>query len=149
MNESIKATGIIRIYEGKKEKLIAEYKNLVLDVSKKGLINQWAGNPVGYGKIDFLCIGTGTNPVTPTDATLGAENFRKPISDFTIYGSNRIVIDTLIATNEANFVWKELGLVSGGSWGTLNSGVLLNRALVSEDKNSGMTLTISWDITLT
>lgn len=149
--DGLKAVGKITIYEGKKEDniIIAEFKNLVLDVNKKGILNLWAGIAVGYGKYDFLAIGSGSSPVKPEDIKLGTEVFRKPISAISIMGSNRLIIDTFIDVDEANFSWKELGLYSGGTWDALDSGVLLNRALVNEEKNSGKSKTISWEITLT
>lgn len=149
--ESMKASGKITIYEGKKEDgiILSEFKNMVLDINKKGILNLWAGNAIGYGKYDFLSIGSGSDPVQANNASLSTEVFRKPISEISIMGSNRLIIDTFIDVDEANFLWKELGLVSGGVWGTLGSGVLMNRALVNEDKNSGKSKTISWEITLT
>lgn len=148
--DSLQAKGTITIFEGKKESgiILAHYKNLVLNNNKLGILNLWAGNSIGFGRIDYLAIGNGTNSVIPEDISLGSELFRKPVSDIAIYGSNRIVIDTFVDVDEANFLWKEIGLVSGGDWASLNSGVLLNRALVNEDKNSGKAKTISWEITL-
>jgi hypothetical protein len=146
--DGLTATGTIYIYEGKKEKLVATYKNMIMNKSKMGLMNLWAGNDIGYGKIDYFVIGDGIRAVTPDDTRLEFEQFRKPISDITIYSANKIVIDTFVETDEANFDWLEIGLVSGGEWGIMGSGVLLNRAIIDEKKVSGLAKTISWEITL-
>lgn len=145
--DSIQAKGTITIYEGKKEKVLNVFPNLVLDISLQGLINQWGGVSVGYGKIDYLVIGDGNAAVNGNNSTLSNETFRKPITDL-IISSKKIVVDTFITTDEANFLWKEIGLVSGGDWGTTDSGILLNRALINEEKNSLKSKTVSWEISI-
>lgn len=145
--ESIKVKGIIEVWEGKKEKKVAEYENLFLQSGLNILFNALQGSTTGIegNGYSYFVIGTGTDEVKKEDMTLSNETFRKGISSIYVY-PNKIVIDSFIDTNEANFNWTEIGLVAGGTLEGKDSGVLLNRALVKEEKNNGKSKTITWSL---
>lgn len=139
--------GTIRIFEGKdKTKEIAKYENAFLNTGRRAIFRILAGQLSGV-KYDYLVIGNGTKETSLDDIRLENETFRKPITAAYAY-SDRIVIDTFIETLEANFNWSEIGLVQGGDWGTPGSGLLFNRALLNENKNSLKAITVSWEIKL-
>lgn len=145
--DSLEIQGTIKIYEGKKERLIGEYKNKFLNKGRKALLDLLMGKTADVIKYDYLTIGDGGNAVSLDDIVLSNERFRKPITDIFQY-SDRVVVDTFIERTEANFNWLEIGLVTGGTWGEINSGTLINRALIDEAKNTGKSITISWEVKL-
>jgi hypothetical protein len=160
MKDTLQIIGTVTIYDGKKEdgKVVKTYKNMFLDSGKQAIISMLTGKTtsvygIGY---NYLVIGDGKTAVSAQDIKLVNERFRKTISSVTVYG-NRIIVDVFIDNVDANFTdgsgnatnWKELGLVSGGSLGTPNSGTLLNRVLIDEVKTNSNSKTISWEISIT
>jgi hypothetical protein len=145
MKTKLCCLGKIRIYEN--GKLINKYDNLFMRVGRSAFLNVLMGEPVDIGAYAFFAIGTDSKPATPLDTKLGAEWFRKPITNLEKLSDNRLLVETYLEAEEANGEWKELGLFdSSGEWTVPDSGILLNRAIVSESKNSGISRTISWTI---
>lgn len=146
--DSLKVVGIITIYKGdKKEEVMNVYKNLFLNAGKTEFIKLLSGTGSTLPGYSYFVVGDGLNEVKTSDITLSNERFRKTISNITTF-SNRIVVDTFIEASEGNFIWREIGLVAGGELGVLNTGTLLNRALINEEKNSGLSITVSWEISI-
>jgi hypothetical protein len=94
--------------------------------------------------ISHIAIGDATTPVLLSDSRLGNERFRKPITNIILEGSS-ILVEAFIDKEEANFSWGEIGLYSNGLDST-NTGLLLARALLKEDKDNLRTTNILWEI---
>lgn len=143
MKENLTIKGFIKVYRGKKEKLIYETENLFLNTGKQAIIDLFLGLENNL-KYDYVVLGDGANAPNPNDLTLQNELFRKQITEMYRY-RNSVIVDIFIENNEANFKWEEIGLVSNGNL-QKNSGRLFNRANLDIDKNSGSSLTISWEV---
>jgi hypothetical protein len=96
--------------------------------------------------ITYIAVGDGVNPINFSDSSLSNERYRVPISNIYKEGSS-IFIEAFVDRFSANFTWTELGLFSLGD-ATLNSGTLLARTIVAEDKNDMRTATITWEINI-
>lgn len=142
--EKIKPKGTIKIYEGKKEKLVNTFYNDFMDIGRKKLVNVLMGNSENLG-YSFLAIGDLSGEVTAIDTSLSNEVFRKEITIINTV-DNKLIIDTFFDTFEANFEWKEVGLFVGGELSLKDTGLLFHKAGIDQNKNSGKSLTISWEV---
>jgi hypothetical protein len=142
--EFIKPKGTIKIFEGKKEKLLNVFHNDFMDAGRKKILNYLTGfnEQITY---DFLAISDTDGAITVLDKKIENEVFRKEVTSVSTF-DNKLIIDIFIDSFEANFTWKQVGLFVGGSVGTKDSGILFNKALIEQEKNSGKSLTISWEI---
>jgi hypothetical protein len=150
MNSMGHLRGTIYIYEHRKHSrvLVNIYKNLFMQVVKTAFLDVLEGKTPTIGTYNYLAIGTDPTPVTANDSKLGAELFRKPLTNVERIG-NRLLAECYLEAEEANFTFRELGLFdSSGEWETTDSGILLNRAIVNETKNAGTAKTISWSLEL-
>lgn len=101
-------------------------------------------------KLLYIALGTGTTAPSAGDTKLANEVFRKLIATYT-NGSTGVITATLyVDPTECNgFTIAEVGVFAGNATSTLNSGVLLYRALYSptHTKNSGESMSIPVAIT--
>jgi hypothetical protein len=84
--------------------------------------------------ITHLVIGDSAATVTGAETALGHEVFRKDVTDKTRVDET-LFVDTMVGTTEANFVWKEVGLIANGT-ATPGSGTLICRLLMTYDHTS-------------
>lgn len=145
MIDGLKVEGTITIYEGKKEKIRNVYKNAFLLKGKEFILDCLTNTTNDFTGYKYVGIGDGKTPVTPSDTKLVNERFRKEITQIS-REEDKIILDIYMENFEANFKWQEIGLFGNGEAGTLNSGYLLNRALLFEDKNDQKGVTISWEV---
>lgn len=94
--------------------------------------------------LNYIAIGDDPSSTTYDDVKLHNEVFRTLITS--IYQSNgSIVVETYLDKTQANFTWREIGLICGGT-ADLNSGTLLARTTLNEAKNNKKTANIIWEI---
>ena len=142
--------GVVKVYEGKKERLLGEYHNHFVKNGKHAFVNFLKGGFMVEG-YKHIAIGVGRNESTDEMTRLENEQFRKELGTVFIEDETKIICEVYIENNEANFNdsnWYELGLIVGGSAKDKASGSLFNRVLVNERKNEGKAITISWEITI-
>lgn len=137
MNDCIKATGLVRLYEG--DVLLEEIGNLVVQDGLDHVASRMVGtaqNPMSH-----IAIGTGSTPPTRGDHALASELARKA-AGASASGS----VHTLIATfnaGEGTGAITEAGLFNAGA-----GGVMMSRVVFSvRNKTSDKPLTIVWTIT--
>lgn len=119
----------------------SQYKNRVLRNGRIYLVKLLLGE--NDDLIDYVAVGDDDSPNRPTTEKLGNEIFRKPPT--TSYrDSEKSVWETFFTQEEANFQWKELGLFAGGSPDP-DTGELVARVVVDEDKNNNITITLLWE----
>lgn len=93
---------------------------------------------------DYVAMGTSTDAAIVSDTALSGEQLRKQISsksETSSFGA-RMVIS--LATTEANFGIKELGLVNAATDGDMYS-----RTIVDINKTTNETLNITWILRIT
>lgn len=78
------------------------------------------------------------------DVKLGDEQFRKEFTN-AWREPGLAVIETYFARNEANFYWRELGLIAGGT-GEPDTGILVARALVDVNKTKFDSAVVTWEL---
>lgn len=150
-NEIIRPVGAVEIVARdaltKQIVSVKKFKNLFVTTGKYGLADLFRGNTANNrGQPTYLAIGTsGTTPVV-ADTQITAEYFRKQIS-IRSASLNVATFQTFFDTSEGNGTIAEAGLFGDSATGTANSGVLYAHALISQVKNSSITLTITWTVT--
>lgn len=106
------------------------------------IINNMKGNSY---LINYIAISDNTNnTISLDDNQLYNEVFRKQITDIQRAGDS-IIVNAFIDINEANVVWKEIGLFANAS-STPNSGILVAKAIINEEKTNLKTSNIIWEI---
>ena len=121
------------------------YKNRVLRDGIRYLAEYLLGNP---GE-DITHIGVGDDPSPNNIQTnsLGNERFRKPFTTRYMNGDYP-TYETFFTRDEANFNWREIGLYAGGT-DELNTGRLIARVIVNENKNDNVTISLLWEFRIT
>lgn len=104
-----------------------------------GLLRVGSGSPLA-----FLGIGDSPNVLSADQTQLTNELARKAITNI-YHDSGAIVCETSVGYEEANFVWREVGLFAGGNT-TPNTGTMVARGLVSEDKDNMRVAMIIWQM---
>ena len=101
----------------------------------------------GGSPLTYIAVGDSPNLVTADDTQLTNERFRSVITN--IYrDTGTLVCETYYERDEANFSWAEAGLFAGGD-GSPNTGILVARSLVAEDKDENKTATMVFEISIT
>ena len=97
------------------------------------------GSPVNY-------LAVGDNPPAPAkgDKKLAGEVARVPVTSIYQDGGT-VVFETFVDKLQANFNWREAGLFAGGD-ASLDTGILVARANIDEDKDQMKTATVLWEI---
>lgn len=111
------------------------------------MLKVYAGTNVPLN-INYLAIGDNNTVATPLDEHLYNEIYRKAITSATLDEVNNVVaVTTFVDRLEANFTWKEVGLYAGGT-STKDSGTLVARAVVNEEKSDKRTANVVWTISI-
>lgn len=106
------------------------------------LLGTYAGTTDAL-QIKYFAFGTGTAAVTVNDTQLASEQFRKVVTQSSNPSDGVVQTVVALATSEANFNIKEIGVFAGpNASSTANSGTLISRILVDIDKNSNIALNI-------
>lgn len=101
-------------------------------------------------KVAYVAIGTGSTAPAVTDTQLGAEVFRKPITNFTNGASvGESLINMYLAPGDAvGDVVGEIGWFAGAATGAANSGTMVARALYSHTKLISESIQFTLDSTV-
>lgn len=141
-------TILVDVLTGKRE--VSDWiENLIPTVGRvaigRRLIND--ASVSNEGIITFGAVGTGTTDPNVADTKLVTEIARKSISTvaFTL---NVITVRTFFTTAEANGTLTEYGLFGEDASGSVDTGTLFERVLISRTKTSAKTLTIESVITI-
>jgi hypothetical protein len=101
-------------------------------------------SPYSGSPITYMAIGDSPTVLSEADKTLVHEVFRKEITErYTDDGV--FVFEMYVDKDEANFNWREAGLFAGGSLSP-DTGTLIARALVEENKDDMKTATLVWEL---
>lgn len=94
--------------------------------------------------ISRFAVGVGEEEPSLGDVKLRDEQFRKEFTN-AWREPGLAVIETYFARNEANFHWRELGLVAGGTEET-DTGILVARVLVDVNKTEFDSTVVTWEL---
>lgn len=95
----------------------------------------------------YIVIGRLEGNITVDDYFLTEETIRLPITNVYLEEQTGIsvIAETFIGTQEANFEWKELGLIRGGST-TSSTGTFFSKVAVNVTKTNQSAKTVMWEI---
>lgn len=120
---------------------------MIVSTGMSWLLGQWGGSPAPSAQ--WVAIGTSPTIVESTQTQLIHEVVRKELTNvFWDSGSGVIIFETQFGYDEANFIWGEVGLFAGGN-SSPDTGTMLARGVVSEDKDSRRTALVLWQLGLT
>ena len=94
--------------------------------------------------ISRFAVGLGDAEPNLADVKLTNEQFRKEFTN-TWREPGLAVIETYFARNEANFYWRELGLIVGGTEEP-DTGILVARVLVDVNKTEFDSTVVTWEL---
>lgn len=94
--------------------------------------------------ISRFAVGVGEDEPNLGDVKLGDEQFRKEFTN-AWREPGLAVIETYFARNEANFHWRELGLIAGGTEEP-DTGILVARVLVDVNKTEFDSTVVTWEL---
>lgn len=94
-------------------------------------------------QIKYFAFGTDSTPATASDTELGAEVYRKQITQISQADPATIQSVVSLGSQECNYNIREIGVFAGpNASSTPNSGTLLSRINVNIDKNTNIVLNI-------
>lgn len=115
-------------------------KNQLTEINRtvraKMLMGEYTGSPDALA-IRSFAFGTDGTAATSSQTALGAEQFRKELTQKSQNGGNVTTVVSL-QTNEANFVIREIGVFGGPDGSTM-----LARTVVNIDKNDSLVINIT------
>lgn len=128
-------------------KRVYEYENIVPTVARTMIANNLTDtSPDNAMRVNYVALGTGTNPPANSDTGLQTESYRNAQASQT--NSNNIAYVTgFFEATECNGSYKEAGLFANAS-STPNSGILVSRVAIDVTKSNTETLTIDWTLTI-
>lgn len=99
--------------------------------------------PLDALAVKYFAFGTDGTAATAAQTKLGAEQFRKQLTQKSENGGT-VTTAVSLQTNEANFVIREIGVFGGAdASGTADSGTMLARTTVNIDKNDNLVINIT------
>jgi hypothetical protein len=143
MNESLKLRGIwtIREYNEKGELLNTIVKeNMVVDDGLNLVLSRLNSNSLDF--IDYIAVGTGSTTASASDTALETELLRKQATDKSLTG-NELSVQTSFGTAEAIGDWREAGVFTASS-----SGTMLNRVNLVYEKTTGIIVVVKFELKL-
>ena len=138
MINKLKVKGKIEILDDN-GKLLYEKDNLVVNAGLSWLCDRMKNDDVTY--LDYIAVGTGSTAAAAADIALVTETIRKQSTNKTA-GVGTFVIETLISGSEAQGTWREAGIFTALSGGTMFDRVIINFA--KTDKNVTVRFTITF-----
>jgi hypothetical protein len=143
--ESIKMSGNINLHltdEDGNLKVNGTYPNLVVFSGKSYIANRMTSNSSAI--MSHLAVGTNTVAAANTDIILNAEISRVALTSATV-SSNTITYVTIFNPGSGTGAITEAGIFNSA---TANGGTMLCRTVFPVvNKESGDTLTITWNVT--
>jgi hypothetical protein len=100
--------------------------------------------PGGPADLTHIAVGDGTAEPQDGDEALQHERARKALTSQARDGLT-LLLEAFFDRAEANFTWREAGLFAGGT-SDPDTGTLVARALVYEEKDNMKTATVTWEI---
>jgi hypothetical protein len=169
--DSLKITGLLRVYEFSSDEEMAEYANwwhrfslaekarkghlvvekhnLVTSAGRNQLLTFAGASGTTSAFAQYYAVGTGAiATVTAADTQLATELFRAAPSSSTIVGTT-VTITTQFTTGQANGTYTNAGLWGGSATSTLGSGTLMTHILYSYTKTSANAIYNDYTISLT
>lgn len=125
-----------------------KYHNVVCTIGKDTIVNRWCGVITKTGILTYLALGTNIGTPVAADVKLGTEVYRKLLTTRTKDGTVAKT-STYIPTNEGNYTYKEVGLFGDSATGIVDSGTLYTHAAISEEKTSGVSVTVDYSLGIT
>jgi hypothetical protein len=111
-------------------------KNLITNVGKN-LLRDALESAAFDAEIKRVALGTSATAPAVGDTQLGAEGFRKVVTQQTKPGTGQVKTTAYIAPQEAIFNIQEIGWFAGASAGAgVNSGVMIARVLYARNKTN-------------
>ena len=151
MKDGISISGVYTIHDITND-IITIKHNLIMSAMKT-LILQFLnyseeGSPPAADGLDinYIAYGDDDTAANVADTALGNELFRKTLTDKSRSGNYLDIVGQL-ATTEANFNIKEIGLYVGGTAST-DSGTLVSHIIVDISKNSNIEYNIYYRLEL-
>jgi hypothetical protein len=150
----LKGRYILEVKDVKKNSTIKiEKENILVDVGLDALADK-IGEAENNSLFQQIAVGTGNTAPNAADTTLTTEVFRTPPLTVTVV-DNVVTVTGKIEFDEANGnTLREIGIFGVNASGTLDSGILISRALISEgyagpeiSKVSGVEINITWELT--
>ncbi len=121
------------------------YKNLVTQTGLDWALSRLAKDPPWLPEpITHVAVGDDGRESSLGDDQLWNELARKPYSRRET-DEGALIVEAFFDRDEANFVWREAGLIAGGT-DDPGTGVLVARVVVDEYKDTRRTAVISWEI---
>lgn len=120
-------------------------ENVTCTVGRSVLMQRLAGITTYSGTVSHGLLGTSATAPTIGDTQLGAETYRKALSDGT-FASNVAYLENFYTTTEVNGTFEEYGFVIDGT-GTANTGQLFNRFTTTTVKSALESLNVQSTIT--
>ncbi|GEM_PF-2530304 len=118
-------------------------KNLIVNAGSNLISQLCTGASTAY--FTYCAVGSGTNAVLATDASLQSELGRVAVTSAYAV-TNTAHFDTFFSTSQGNGTWNETGIFNASSSGVMGSRKLLGSSFA---KSSSNTATVSWTWTLT
>ena len=137
MLHNLKVEGKIEIFE--EGKLVLEKKNLVVNNGLSWICDRMKDDTVTY--LDYIAVGTDATVVAASDTALITELERKQSTNKTA-GVGSFIIDALFSGSEAQGIWKEAGIFTAASSGTMFDRV--NIDFTKTNKNVTVRFTITF-----
>lgn len=169
--ESLRITGLLRIYEfssdaemaeyaswwhrfsleekARKARLVVEEHNLVTSAGRTQLLTFAGASGTTAAFAKQYAVGTGAiATVTAADTLLATELFRAAPASSTVVGTT-VTITTNFTTGQANGTYTNAGIFGNTATGTANSGTLYTHILYSFTKTSAIAIANDYQISLT
>ena len=141
VNEKLKITGKLEIFNDKTGEKLYEKKNLVVNTGLAMLVDRLKAPTPDV--LSHIAVGTGATLVIATDTALETELLRKEIDDIDTV-NNSLTAETLYQDYEALGTWKEVGMFNASSGGIMFNRINVNFEKTNEDAvRTKFTITIS------
>lgn len=123
------------------EKDRREIRNLVVTTGKEGVIDQLAASP-SIGVPKYIAVGKSSTEAKAVDTALGEELKRKEATTRT-RSSKTLTMAVVFAAGEGTGAWKEAGILTASSGGTLYSRTVFEVM----NKEAGDSFEVVWKLT--
>lgn len=121
-------------------------KNQLTEINRTVRARMLTGDfdgPLDALAIKYFAFGTDASAASAAQTKLGAEQFRKQLTQKSESGGT-VTTAVSLQTNEANFVIREIGIFGGADASdTADSGTMLARTTVNIDKNENLVINIT------